>query len=71
MESIDVPRDDADTHDEEWWATNNCLLVVDVKVVDGCPMCRQRHFCEDLEGEVGSSIPSPKTFSSGVSPFIP
>lgn len=35
MEPVDVPGNDVYTHDEEWWATNNCLLIVEVNVVSG------------------------------------
>ena len=32
MEPIDVPRNDVYAH-EEWWATNNCLLVVEADII--------------------------------------
>lgn len=71
MELVDVPRDDAYTHEKVWWATNNYLLVVEVEVVGGSLVCRQRRFYEGLEGEARLSVPSPKTFNSGLSPFFP
>ena len=65
MELIDVPRDEAYTHEEEWWVTNSCVLIVEVEVNGGSPICRRRHFCEGLEGEAGSSVPFPKIVGYG------
>ena len=51
------------------WAANSCLLAVEVEVVGGCLVCRQRRFYEGLEGEAGSSVPSSKSSIEGRVPL--